>query len=301
MALKEVGKLDAHDGRCKVDGLAEAYLLYAKNSTRSYEWVEIVWRCHLKPFFGGKLAARVTTDDLQEYIGERLEAGAATSTINRELTVLHAMFKQGSESTPPKVLQVPRFPKMLKEPKARQGFLTDEEYARLKSELKLPALRALLSVGYTFGFRKSELLGLKVSQVDLKARTLSLLEGETKSGEGRKVVMTSEVLALISECVKGKLATDKVFTRQDGSPVRDFRGAWAGATKKAGVPGLLVHDLRRAACRNMVRAGISQLIARGISGHKTSYIFDRYNITSDADLNEAARKMEARASANAQQ
>jgi len=42
-------------------------------------------------------------------------------------------------------------------------------------------------------------------------------------------------------------------------------------------------------------AGVPQKTARQISGHKTDAVFDRYNIVSEADIQDAARKMEARA------
>jgi integrase len=153
-------------------------------------------------------------------------------------------------------------------------------------------LRAVLAVAYNFGLRKGELLGLRVSRVDLDARTIRLLPGTTKNNKGRAVVMTEEVRRLVSDCIKGKRPTDAVFTWPDGRPVTDFRRTWRCLTKRAGMPELIFHDLRRSAVRNMVRAGISKQVAKLISGHQTDSVFDRYDITDATDLAEATRKLD---------
>lgn len=236
----------------------------------------------------------MNTDHFQRYIRERLDAGAETSTVNHELTVFKAMFNHGARADPPKVFRVPRFPAKLREPNPRSGFVDDEQYAALQAKAKYGWLRAVLAVAYNFGFRKGELLGLRVSQIDLEARTIHLLPETTKNDKGRAVVMTDEVRRLVSECIKDKKPSDAVFTWANRKPVAAFHCTWRTLAKKAGTTHLIFHDLRRSAVRNMVRSGISKNVTKLISGHQTDSVFDRYDITDATDLADATRKLEAR-------
>jgi integrase len=73
--------------------------------------------------------------------------------------------------------------------------------------------------------------------------------------------------------------------RRLGQPVRDFRKLWSNALAAASLPdGLLPHDLRRTALRNMIRGGTTQAVAMKISGNRTILTFLRYNITSTEDI-----------------
>ncbi|MGA8409092.1 MAG: site-specific integrase [Candidatus Acidiferrales bacterium] len=288
--------------RITTDTIAALYLAdRAGAAPKSHSWLTQVWDIHLRPFFGGYIASRITTEKLIEYRNERLETGASPTTVNKELTILRAIFHHGLEDyTPPKISRVPKFPERLKEPPPRQGFLTDEQYDALQEHARYPWLKALLAMAYTFGFRRAELVGrvqrnqrpMRVKQIDLKNRTIHLLTGETKNNEGRVVKMTNEVYDYLKVCVEEKGPDDAVFTWEDGSPVKDFRGSWTKMTKAAGVK-ILLHDFRRSAARNLIRSGVSQEVAKRITGHKTDSMFSRYNIVAENDLAEAAAKLEA--------
>ena len=123
--------------------------------------------------------------------------------------------------------------------------------------------------------------------------------GSTKNEEGRITPMTDEVFKLLTACVVGKQPDDFVFTREDGRRVQSFRKRWKKVCLQAGVPDLIFHDLRRSGVRNLRRLGVQESVVMKISGHKTRSVFERYNIIDEADLTEAARKLNDKQNSNA--
>ncbi len=136
--------------------------------------------------------------------------------------------------------------------------------------------------------------------MDSEAGRVYLEAGTTKNDEPRVFPFTDELGEVLEAQRKytkrirkerGQI-TPWVFHRE-GKQVKSFRRSWLTACKGAGVPGRIVHDLRRTGVRNLVRAGVPEGVAMKMTGHKTRSVFERYNIVNDADLEEAARRLNA--------
>jgi integrase len=217
---------------------------YATNGRKSLPHLKSLWKNHLAAYFSAIVAAELTPDQIVEYVRRRRDAGAANASINRELAALKRMYKIALKAQ--KVKTVP-YIALLEERNVRKGLVRDDQYEALARETEKVGLwlRAMFELAYTYGWRKGELSGLRVAQVDLAERTVELNPGETKNDQGRTVVMTAQAWHLLQQCIAGKRGDALVFTRADGSAVLNFRRIWTKVCRAAGVPDLLFHDLRR--------------------------------------------------------
>jgi integrase len=261
----------------------------------------------LRPHFGDMLAAKVDSDEIDKWIrwrfGRRLRKleGRETlqpASVNRELSLLRRAYQLGYERNPQLVERIPPIRK-LGENNVRKGFLAPEQYRTLLDELP-EHLRGITCIAYHVANRKGELFQLEWTDVELAGNppVFTLWPGETKNKDGRTLpILPGEMMETLQRLKaehdqKWPQATH-VFLNAEGRPLayHMMRKAWDDACRRAGLPGLLFHDLRRSAVRNLRRAGVTQKVAREFSGHKTDAIFDRYNITDFDDLKDAAARL----------
>ena len=265
---------------------------YRANGRRSLRHL-IARIVHLRRFFGSMRAAAITTSEVQKYIVKRQSEGATNGTINRDLAALRRMFSLAAKATPPRVSRVPYIP-TLQENNARQGFFEYEDFERVRSALPKD-LRPLITFLYQSGWRKSEVMNLTWEQVDLHTATVRLEPGTTKNKQARMIFLAGELLDVIQRQreVRDTLYPDCPWVFfSEGKQIKSFRRSWHTACRKVGLEGKILHDFRRSAIRNMVRAGIPERVAMDLSGHKTRSVFERYNIVSEGDRLEAANRLD---------
>jgi integrase len=275
---------------------------YAANGRRSADRLEFSL-AHLLPVLGDRRAVQLTSAEITRYAHQRQQEGAANATVNRELAALKRMFSLAVKGE--KLSRAPHIAK-LQEDNVRRGFFERAQFEAVRTQLD-PTLRPVVTFAYITGWRiRSEALTLQWHQVDSQAGTVRLEPGTTKNREGRTFFLTPELRA----CLEGQRAETAAVQRQTGriipwvfhragEPIRCFRGAWAGACRRAGVPGRIPHDFRRTAVRNLERAGVPRSTAMAMVGHKTEAIYRRYAIVDHEMLKEGAAKLAAFTQADA--
>jgi integrase len=270
-------------------------------TTRKRDLREVRYRlAHLREFFAGRRLAAIGPADTTAYAAKRQAEGDSAGTINRELALLVRLLRIAYENG--KLVRLPVIRK-LKEADPRSGFFEREKYEAVRRHLR-EDLQVAVTIAHAFGWRtQSEILSLQLSQLNLKAGTLRLDAGTTKNGDGRVVYLTPELKTMLTaqvERVRNLMQqTGSIIPflfphlkgRHRGKRIRDFRRAWETACKEAGCPGMLRHDFRRTAVRNLVNSGVAERVAQKITGHKSRSVFDRYHIVSPADLQDASRKL----------
>jgi integrase len=255
---------------------------------------ETIWGlADVDEFFKNYPVSRITTDASREFAQKLLKAGKANGTVNRSLALLRRMLAIAHEDG--KVQHKPKI-RLLKPGAPRKGFLPREEFDELLSHIPAQT-KPLITFLYYCGVRVGEALQIDWSQVDLDGAVIRLEGDQTKNADPRTVPLPDTLILTLAEVEKKSGA---VF---DGT---NLRKVWqtACAAAKLGTltevegkadpryAGLLIHDLRRSAIRNLVRAGVNERVAMSISGHKTRSVFDRYNIVDEEDVVEAMRRVQ---------
>ena len=105
---------------------------YRVNGRRSIDELERRIRLHLRPVFGGRRMAAISTPEIRAFTAARQEAGASNGEINRELTALKRMFSLAVQGG--KLLHKP-YIAMLKENNVRTGFFERAPFEAVRARL----------------------------------------------------------------------------------------------------------------------------------------------------------------------
>ena len=228
------------------------------------------------------------------YASARLDEGAARAQVNQELAGYCApslqprgrSWTREEEAEDPSPVGRQRTPRLLRGPVRNSiGFSQS-----CPSTAAAPVLFAY-HTGWRLG---SEILQLTWDRVDLATGEVHIYE--TKGNERRKIFLGSgELRAVIDrqwQIHQTLFSACPFVFPYLGEPIKRIDRVWRGATRAAGLRSKLVHDLRRTAVRNLVRARVPERVAMQLVGWKSRLMLDRYNIVSEDDLRAARERMD---------
>lgn len=290
--------LDAERATVKV--LVEEHLADLKTRAKSHTDIKSA----LKPILevlGDVRALDLTPTRIHAYIEARRAAGKANGTITQGLGHLRAAL-----SAAYKRQRIPRdvFIPTAGTGKPRQGFLEVEDFDRILSHLE-GVYADMTEFAYLTGWRYHEVTDLQWEWINRASREIRL--PDSKNGEGRTLPIIDVFAGVIERRWKARaLGCPYVFHLHGGHIECSWRDAFKEACQQAGYAaglkdeGLIPHDMRRSAVRNMIRAGVPPHVAMKISGHKSEAVFQRYNITSTKDQEQALAMVSSYLSARRQ-
>jgi site-specific recombinase XerD len=140
--------------------------------------------------FLGASPDKASSEDVRRYRLHLVSSGTGVPTINHSLTALRFLFMVTLRQ-PDVVIHMP----FVREPRRLPVVLSPEEVARLLEAAPSLKYRAALSVAYGAGLRASEVVSLKIADIDSARMVIRVEQG--KGRKDRYVMLSEHLLALL--------------------------------------------------------------------------------------------------------
>ena len=260
----------------------------------------------LRAFFGESPLRRITADCVVKFQALRAESMASGRTINMEIGLLRRVMKRNKQwlRIAEDVVNLPEEPKPARvlTVKEKREFLA---LAASKPDWEIAYHASVVALNTTM--RACEIRGIRVSDVSLFDRTLTVKRQSRKTDAGARVIpLTSAAVISLSkmferiQLLSGELKPEYfVFPAcEHGNvdatrPMRSWRSAWHGLTKAAGLKGFRFHDLRHQAIAELAELGLSDQTIMSIAGHVSKEMLNHYSHIRMAAKRKALDSMEA--------
>ena len=250
----------------------EAVVRFMKETQNKDRVNEISIFKYLDPLFGHLYLDEIRRMHIDTIIQQRLDEGVSNATVNRLLQKLRAVLNKAHKEW--EVKCEPPYIKLLKEPKKRVRWLTENEAHRLILALR-PHIADMALFSLETGLRESNVTLLRWEQVDLSQR-LVYIEGDDilKSDKAFVVPLSDTAIEVIKRQI-GRHC-ERVFTYK-GKPVRRANTkSFKQACKNAGIENFRWHDLRHTWATWHVQRGTPLEVLQELGGWTDYKMVQRY-------------------------
>jgi site-specific recombinase XerD len=215
--------------------------------------------------FCDKPVTEVTENEIKTFLHHLISMKKlAASTVN----VYNAALKFLYEKTLKRGWNSENLPR-LKKPKKIPDVLTKEEVQMLFDVTDNLKHKCILMTVYGSGLRLSEIIGLKVSDIDSKNMRIFIRQGKGK--KDRYAILSEKSLQILREYWKAYKPKDWLFEgKKKGTPYshRGPQDAFYKAVKKAGIKkDVSLHTLRHSFATHMLEANVNLFHIKQLLGH----------------------------------
>jgi len=215
--------------------------------------------------FLGASPDTASAEDLRRYRLHLVASGAGVPTINHSLTALRFLFLVTLHK-PAIVLDMP----FVREPRRLPVVLSPEEVARLLDAAPGLKYKAALSVAYGAGLRASEVISLKVSDIDSARMVIRVEQG--KGRKDRYVMLSQHLLELLRAWWKAARPQGWLFPGQNPvNPLtaRQLNRACHAAAQMAEIDKRIsLHTLRHSFATHLLEQKTDIRVIQVLLGHK---------------------------------
>jgi len=263
--------------------LADMYIRdYARNNKKSWRTDEGRIKV-MKEFFKEKLIDSITSQDVEQYKGKRIEDGLKLTTVNKHIQILSKVFNCGISWGYMKNNPVKGVKKFAEESFRRKRVLSREEEERLLKAVVPSYLESMIRIITNAGLRRKELFQLRFDE-NVDFRNKQLFIRETKTSRNRYVPMNETVYQELKALYQNGKRHGLVFVSpKTGKAFVDVRRAFYGACRRAGVKELLLLDLRRTFATRLLEAGADIITVQHLLGHTSVTTTQIYTMTNQEE------------------
>jgi integrase/recombinase XerD len=214
----------------------------------------------------GKQPTQLTYEDVRRFQLQLMQSGLAAGTVNSAMVGLRFFFRV----TLRRADALDYIP-MAREPQRLPVVMTQEEVASLLEASPGPKWRAALSVAYGSGLRASEVVGLKVSDIDSERMRIRVEQG--KGRRDRDALLSPHLLGVLRSWWKVARPPVWLFPNQHTpfSPVtaRSLNRAFHVAARKAGIKkAVCLHTLRHCFASHLLEQNVDIRVIQVLLGQK---------------------------------
>jgi site-specific recombinase XerD len=215
--------------------------------------------------FLGASPATASAEDLRRYRLHLVESGVGVPTLNHSLTALRFFFLVTLRK-PAIVLDMP----FVREPRRLPVVLSPQEVVRLLDAAPGLKYKAALSIAYGAGLRASEVISLKICDIDSDRMVIRVEQG--KGSKDRYVILSEHLLKLLRVWWKAARPQGWLFPGQNPvNPLtpRQLNRACHAAAQMAEIDKRVsLHTLRHSFATHLLEQKTDIRVIQMLLGHK---------------------------------